>query len=126
MKLLSKISMLFVLLTTIMLSSVSTAVFAADDEVDVNSAHAVLAPFIEKEVVLGDAVMIEDKQKHEVLFYMGVLLLILIVTTAVIGLRMALFGKKLFVQHMISAGFTVFLAFAHAVTAIVWFFPFTL
>jgi len=125
MKLLSKISMLFVLLTTVMLSSVSTSVFAAD-EADVNNAHSVLAPFIEKEVMLGDAVMIEDEQKHQILFYMGVLLLILIVATAVIGLQMALFGKKLFVQHMICAGFTVFLAFAHAVTAIVWFFPFKL
>ncbi len=125
MTLLSKISTLFVLLVAVMLSSVSTSVFA-DDEVDINNAHSVLAPFIEKDVVLGEAVLIEDQQKHEILFYMGVLLLILIVTTAVIGLRMALFGKKLFVQHMISAGFTVFLAFAHAVTAIVWFFPFTL
>ena len=117
--------MLFVLLTSVMLASVSTSVFAAD-EAGADSAHSVLAPFIDKEEVLGEAVAIDDEQKHQILFYMGVLLLILIVATAIIGLQMALSGKQLFVQHMICAGFTVFLAFAHAVTAIVWFFPFKL
>jgi len=123
MKVLPRVSILFLLLASLMLSSISSSVWATD-EAGANNSHSVLAPFIEKEEVLGEAVAIDDEQKHQILFYMGVLLLILIVTTAVIGLRMALFGKQLFVQHMISAGFTVFLAFAHAVTAIVWFFPF--
>ncbi len=117
--------MLFILFISVFLSNMSASVLAADES-GADSSHAVLAPFIDKEEVLGEAVAIDDEQKHKILFYMGVLLLILIVTTAVIGLRMALFGKQLFVPHMISAGFTVFLAFAHAVTAIVWFFPFKL
>ena len=115
--------MLFVLLTSLLLSSMSSTVFAAD-EAGADNSHAVLAPFIDKEEVIGEAVAIADEQKHQIMFYMGVFLLILIVTTAVIGLQMALFGKPLFVQHMISAGCTVFFAFAHAVTAIVWFYPF--
>jgi len=124
MKLLPSVSMLFVLLTSMLLSGLSSVAFAADDGQEVNNSHSVLAPFIEKEEVLGDAVAIDDEQKHLILFYMGMALLFLIITTAVIGLQMALFGKQLFVQHMISAGFTVFLSLAHAVTAIVWFFPF--
>lgn len=96
----------------------------AEDGESTNESHAVLAPFVEKEEVLGEAVAISDEQKHLILFYMGVALLFLVLTTAVIGLQMGMFGKQLFVQHMICAGFTVFLSLAHAVTAIVWFFPF--
>ena len=124
MKPISRISALFVLLASLLLSSFSATVLAADDAPVTNDSHSVLAPFVEKEEVLGEAVAIDDEQKHLILFYMGVLLLFLILGTAIIGLQMALFGKQLFVQHMVSAGFTVFLSLAHAVTAIVWFFPF--
>lgn len=67
-----------------------------------------------------------DKQRdqHKILFYMGVVLLISIFATASLGLAMVLHGKQVFVAHMISAGFTVFLSIVHAVAAVVWFFPF--
>lgn len=68
----------------------------------------------------GDA----DKWKHEILFVMGVILLILILSTTSLGIAMAMYGKQVFVAHMISAGLTVFLAVAHAVTSIVWFYPY--
>lgn len=67
---------------------------------------------------------VEDEFRHQLLFFMGLLLLILIFSTAYFGLSMALYGKDVFIQHMISAGATVFLAMAHAVVAVVWFFPF--
>ncbi len=124
MRPISRIATLFILLASVLLSNFSTTVIAADSDQSANDAHSVLAPFIEQEQVLGEAVAIEDEQKHLILFYMGVALLFLVLTTAFIGLQMAVFGKQLFIQHMISAGFTVFLALAHAVTAIVWFFPF--
>jgi hypothetical protein len=38
---------------------------------------------------------------------------------------MALYGKRVFVAHMIFAGFSVTLAIVHSIVAVVWFFPFS-
>lgn len=65
-----------------------------------------------------------EKERHQILFIMGVLLLAAVLAAAGFGVAMAVFGKKVFVPHMIFAGITVFLSIAHAVTAIVWFYPF--
>ncbi len=67
---------------------------------------------------------IPDKRRHQILFVMGAFLLIGIMATAGFGIAMALYGKEVFLAHMLCAGFSVFLAVAHAVTAMVWFFPF--
>ncbi len=66
----------------------------------------------------------EQKFQHEVMFYMGISLLFFVFLTAGFGIAMVMKGKEVFVQHMICAGITVFLAVAHAVVGIVWFFPF--
>ncbi len=66
----------------------------------------------------------EQKNQHKILFYMGVVLLLFIFLTAGFGIAMGMLGKEVFVQHMVCAGVTVFLAIAHSVVAIVWFFPF--
>lgn len=66
----------------------------------------------------------ERRDQHQILFFMGVLLLISILLTAGFGVSMAMLGKEVFVPHMIFAGISVFLSIAHAVVAIVWFFPF--
>lgn len=65
-----------------------------------------------------------DETKHQILFYMGIALLVLLCTTAYLGVSMVVFNQEVFVKHMISAGLTVTLGLAHAVVAIVWFFPF--
>jgi hypothetical protein len=65
-----------------------------------------------------------DDEKHQILFFMGLGLLILLCTTAYLGVSMVVFNKEVFVPHMISAGLTVTLGLAHAVAAVVWFFPF--
>jgi len=67
---------------------------------------------------------VEAQKKHKILFIMGVCLLIGILTTAGLGLAMALGDKPVFMWHMAVAGMTVTLAIAHAVTSIIWFFPF--
>jgi len=64
------------------------------------------------------------QKKHKILFIMGVCLLLGILTTAGLGLAMVLGEKPLFMWHMAVAGVTVTLAIAHAVTSIIWFFPF--
>ncbi len=95
-------------------SSVAKAEDAAD----------VLRGFTEQQIAAQKAGRVSDERKHQVMFIMGFLLLIGVITTASLGVAMVLFGKKVFVAHMVSAGFSVFLSIAHAVTAIVWFFPF--
>lgn len=67
---------------------------------------------------------VEAQKKHKILFIMGVCLLVGILTTAGLGLAMVLGDKQLFMWHMAVAGATVTLAIAHAVTSIIWFFPF--
>lgn len=67
---------------------------------------------------------VELKKKHEILFFMGIGLLIGLLLTVTFGLGMVLDGKPWFLWHMLSAGFSVTLAIAHAVTSIIWFYPF--
>ena len=110
-------SSIFVLLIALMAMLVAAPVKA-------NESQQVMQGFVNKEHVISEHVLIETKQKHQILFFMGITLLVLILATAGFGIAMAVFGKQVFVPHMICAGGTVFLAMAHAVTAIVWFFPF--
>ena len=72
----------------------------------------------------SDIVAIADREKQIIMFSMGLLLLVLLISTAVLGLSMALQGKQLFLPHMICAGLSVTLALVHSVVAVVWFFPF--
>lgn len=95
----------------------------ADDE-GADSPFDVLRGFTEVEIEKSDIVAISDEQKHRIMFAMGFVLLITIITTALLGISMVAFGKQVFLAHMIFAGISVFLAIVHAVTAIVWFFPF--
>ena len=110
-------SSVFVLLIALMTMLVAAPVKA-------NESQQVMQGFVNKEHVVSEHVLIETKQKHQILFFMGITLLISILATAGFGIAMAVFGKPVFVAHMIFAGITVFLSMAHAVTAIVWFFPF--
>lgn len=67
---------------------------------------------------------IPEQRKHAILFLMGVVLLVSMFATAGLGVAMAVYGKKVFVAHTVLAGLSVTLALAHAVTAVVWFWPF--
>lgn len=67
---------------------------------------------------------IETQRKHEILFMMGIALLVLLLTTSTLGIAMVAFGKDVFVAHMIMAGLSMTLAIVHAVTSTVWFWPY--
>jgi len=69
------------------------------------------------------ALDISNHRKQQIMFIMGITLLILIVTTVSLGVAMVVFAKPVFVAHMVFAGFSLTLAIAHAIVAIVWFFP---
>lgn len=67
---------------------------------------------------------LEDQTKHLVMFVMGVPLLILLLVTGGLGIAMGVYGKQVFVAHMVFAGLSITLAIAHAIVGIVWFYPF--
>jgi hypothetical protein len=71
-----------------------------------------------------DAVSVELQTKHLVMFVMGVPLLALLLVTGGLGIAMGVYGKQVFVAHMVCAGLSMTLAIAHAVVGIVWFYPF--
>ena len=71
----------------------------------------------------GDAFEVPERQKHLILFIMGAALLVFLSVTVALGVAMALYGKRVFVPHMIFAGFSLTLAIVHSVVAVVWFFP---
>ncbi|MDH4274951.1 MAG: hypothetical protein OEW08_07930 [Gammaproteobacteria bacterium] len=72
----------------------------------------------------GGVVKVEERRKHQIIFYLAVPLLLCLLITAALGLAMVVFGKPVFLAHMIFAGLSVTLALAHAVVGIVWFYPF--
>ena len=78
----------------------------------------------EQNYTLDQVVAIPNHEKQVIMFIMGAALLIAVITTASLGIAMVLHGKEVFLAHMVSAGISVFLAIAHAVVAVVWFFPF--
>ncbi len=98
--------------------------YASEQNSPVNGSIEVMQSFNDNALEDAKAYGVADKKKHQVLFFMGVALLILLCTTAYLGISMVMFNKEVFVAHMVSAGLTVTLGLAHAVTAVVWFFPF--
>ena len=91
---------------------------------DQNDGAAVMEAFNQQTLVEAEAFELTEEEKHKVLFYMGAVLLVLLCATAYLGISMGVWGKDVFVAHMVCAGLTVTLGIAHAVAAVVWFFPF--
>jgi len=100
--------------------SVSTPV---EQEAEQHSA-GVLQAFANDRSAKSELVAIEDKTKYLVMFMMGVPLLLLIIATVALGVAMVVYGKRVFVPHMICAGLSLTLATGHAVVGLVWFYPF--
>lgn len=119
----------FGLLVLLLVSLFLSTTLLAEDQVVAEQATdqggmQVIEGFNRQAIIVSDIVLITDQQKHEILFFMGISLLILLVITATYGIRVGILGKPEFVKHMIFAGLSMTLALAHAVVAIVWFFPF--
>ncbi len=91
------------------------------------SNEAVIQEFVKQDERTQVAILkerqAEARAKHQILFLMGITLLVSILTTVGLGIAMAVYGKQVFVQHMLFAGFSATLAIVHAVVAIVWFYP---
>lgn len=103
---------------------------AAEDSASAEVPHAtdspaaVIGEFNKVEVKPSDIVTVTEQKKRLVMFLMGAPLLLFIIITVVLGVAMGVYGKRVYVPHMIFAGLSVTLAIAHAVVGIVWFYPF--
>jgi len=67
---------------------------------------------------------ISEHEKQVIIFSMGAPLAVLLLITGGLGIATGVYGKELYVAHMIFAGLTLTLAFAHVIVGLVWFFPF--
>jgi hypothetical protein len=68
--------------------------------------------------------VVGQHEKQVIMFSIGAVLLALLIGTASVGIAVAVFGKPLFLVHMILAGLTVTVALIHVAVGLVWFFPF--
>ena len=78
----------------------------------------------QQEARVEGASKLTDKRKHTIMFWLALPLLLLLLTTTALGVATGIFGKRLFIPHMICAGLTLALVIAHTIAGIVWFFPF--
>jgi len=67
---------------------------------------------------------IPQKEKQQIMFLLGVVLITLVLITGGLGIAMGLYGKPVFVAHMVFAAFSITMAIVHAIVGLVWFYPF--
>jgi hypothetical protein len=96
----------------------------AEDAPQEGESAQILQSFNKQHREAEHAKAITDKDKQRVMFLLGVALLTLVLITGGLGIAMGLFGKQVFVAHMIFAGLSMTLAVVHAIVGIVWFYPF--
>jgi hypothetical protein len=84
----------------------------------------VIQAFSATEHPQGEHVTVSDREKRQVMFFLGVPLLVFILIAGGLGIAMGIYGKPVFVAHMIFAGLSITLAVAHAIVGLVWFYPF--
>ncbi|HHI92571.1 MAG TPA: hypothetical protein ENK04_03505 [Gammaproteobacteria bacterium] len=115
----------FCLCTWLMLSVAAPgyADGSVEEKTEQQSAGVIQA-FTNDRSAKSELVAIDEKTKYLVMFLMGVPLLLLIITTVALGVAMVVYGKRVFVAHMVCAGLSLTLALGHAVVGIVWFYPF--
>jgi hypothetical protein len=88
------------------------------------SDSSVMQGFTQHEDKATGVISVKEKTKRLVMFVMGVPLLLFLAATVILGIAMGVYGKQVFVAHMICAGLSMTLAIAHAIVGLVWFFPF--
>jgi len=96
---------------------------AAADPAPPNDGAQVLQSF-EKTAQAPDATDPTDQTRRWVMFFLGAPLLILLLITGGLGIAMGVYGKPVYLAHMIFAGLSITLAIVHAIVGIVWFRPF--
>jgi hypothetical protein len=96
----------------------------ADETTKGADSAQIMREFNQQRVDTERAKSITDKDKHRIMFLLGIVLIVLVLITGGLGIAMGVFGKPVFVPHMIFAGLSTTLALVHAIVGIVWFYPF--
>ncbi len=113
------------LLIAMLLALCATPLAQAEESTKPNNGTQVLEAFDRQQLErVNGASALSDHKKQVIMFIMGVPLVILLLITGGLGIAVGVFGKPLFVAHMVFAGLTMTLALAHVVVGLVWFFPF--
>ncbi|MGB8518491.1 MAG: hypothetical protein WCD45_11470 [Gallionella sp.] len=99
-------------------------VYAQETTVQPGDSAQILQAFNRQHRDAEHAKSITDKDKQRIMFLLGVVLITLVLITGGLGIAMGLYGKPVFVAHMVFAGLSVTLAIVHAIVGIVWFYPF--
>jgi len=96
---------------------------AAEEPSAETSGTQILQSF-EKAAAANPQVDATDRTRRWVMFALGAPLLILLLITGSLGIAMGVYGKPVYLAHMVCAGLSVTLAIVHAIVGIVWFRPF--
>lgn len=108
-----------------LLISPSVAMARTTDGTSQTNGARVLEAFDQQQVNrVKNAGAISDHEKQVIIFAMGAPLAVLLLITGGLGIATGVYGKQLYVAHMICAGLTITLALAHVIVGLVWFFPF--
>ncbi len=97
---------------------------SAEDTSQAGDSAQILQAFNRQHREAEHAKSITDKDKQRIMFLLGVVLITLVLITGGLGIAMGLYGKQVFVAHMVFAALSVTLAIVHAIVGVVWFYPF--
>jgi hypothetical protein len=106
------------------LSIMSVLPAYAEDTSQPGDSAQILQAFNRQHRDAEHAKSITDKDKQRIMFLLGVVLITLVLVTGGLGIAMGLYGKPVFVAHMIFAGLSITMAIVHAIVGLVWFYPF--
>jgi hypothetical protein len=106
------------------LSILSVLPAHAEDTSQAGDSAQILQAFNRQHRDAEHAKSITDKDKQRIMFLLGVVLITLVLITGGLGIAMGLYGKPVFVAHMVFAGLSITLAIVHAIVGLVWFYPF--
>jgi hypothetical protein len=112
------------IILVISLSALSVIPAYADEATQGADSAKIMRDFYQQHIDAERAKSITDKDKQRIMFLLGVVLITLVLITGGLGIAMVVYGKPVFVPHMIFAGLSVTLAVVHAIVGIVWFYPF--
>lgn len=112
------------LVISLLLLSFAVPVAQAANSPQKGDGVQVMETFERQTSKVEDANIFNDHKKHVIMFLMGVPLIILVLITGALGIAMVVYGKQVFVMHMVFAGLTITLAIAHVIVGMVWFYPF--
>lgn len=114
----------FVMLSSLAMANEKDADQQSAESSKKSSETQVIQAFTSQEDIESEIIKIDDKRKRQIMFAMGLPLLLFIFITVGLGIAMGVFGKDVYIAHMIFAGLSLTLALGHAIVGMVWFWPF--